>query len=117
MTHGFSLNDKKFRLRSKNKKQVVTGLIVNEKVNVDRKMLRKVRAMLHDLNTNGIDHASIRNAHDFSHSVLQRNIRFLNSLNGYINFIGQVRGKDDHLYQKMSNDLIPWLAYKSNTAE
>ena len=115
MTHGFSLNDKKFRLRSKNKKQVVTGIIVNEKVNIDRKTLKKVRAMLHDLNTNGIDHASSRNAGDFSHSVIQRNIRFLNSLTGHINFIGQVRGKDDFLYQKMYNDLIPWLSYQSKT--
>jgi RNA-directed DNA polymerase len=117
MTHGFSLNDAKFRLRSKNKKQVVTGIIVNEKVNVDRKTLKKVRAMLHDLNTNGIAHASGKSRDDFSISIKQRNIRFLDSLTGHVNFIGQVRGKDDALYQSMFNDLIPWLSYKSNALE
>src|SRR5690606_17442000 len=50
--NGFEINDKKLRLQSSNRKQVVTGLTVNQKVNVDRKLLKKVRAMLHDLATN-----------------------------------------------------------------
>ncbi len=47
----FCVNEKKLRIRAKNRKQTVTGLIVNDKVNVDRKLMKNVRAMLHDYRT------------------------------------------------------------------
>ena len=104
--NGFEINEKKLHLQSSNRKQTVTGLTVNEKVNVDRKLLKKIRAMLHDLTTNGIDTAAQR------HFKLKTTVdsewrkRFISRLDGYINFVGQVRGKEDAIYRKMKNYFI-----------
>ncbi|MBI2722796.1 MAG: RNA-directed DNA polymerase [Bacteroidetes bacterium] len=96
--NNFKINDKKLRLKASNRKQTVTGLTVNEKVNVDRKLLKKIRAMLHDLTTNGIDKAA---KHHFNiNKDIDEKLRgkFIYRLEGYINFVGQVRGKKDLLY-------------------
>lgn len=44
---GFSLNPKKTRLQFKDSQQKVTGLVVNQKVNVDRAYYRETKAMAH----------------------------------------------------------------------
>jgi RNA-directed DNA polymerase len=45
--NGFRVNPAKVRLQSHRQAQVVTGLKVNENVNVDRRVVRQTRAMLH----------------------------------------------------------------------
>ena len=101
--NNFQINEKKLRLKPSNRKQTVTGLTVNENVNVDRKLLKKIRAMLHDLSTNGLDSATK------SHFKLNQDIdeklreKFIYKLEGYINFVRQVRGNHDALYQKMKS--------------
>jgi len=99
----FSINEKKLRLKKANKKQTVTGLTVNEKVNVNRKLLKKTRAMLHDMTANGVNIATKK--HFKTEGDIQQKLMasFINRLEGYINFIGQVRGKEDILYQKLKN--------------
>jgi RNA-directed DNA polymerase len=98
--HRFNINEKKLRLQTSNQKQSVTGLTVNDKVNVDRKLLRKVRAMLHDLTINGVDIATQRHFNLKTETGHQLKGKFIHRLEGYINFIGQVRGKHDMLYMK-----------------
>ncbi|MBX2931671.1 MAG: hypothetical protein KF781_06995 [Chitinophagaceae bacterium] len=56
--NNFDINEKKLLLKTANRKQTVTGLTVNKKVNIDRKLLKKIRAMLHDFTINGIDKAT-----------------------------------------------------------
>ena len=104
--NGFAINEKKLRVQSSSRKQTVTGLTVNEKVNVDRRLLKKIRAMIHDLTTNGIDAATQRhfNLKTTIDSEFQR--RFIHRLEGYINFVGQVRGKHDSVYLKLKSRLI-----------
>ena len=99
----FEINEKKVRMKTSGRKQIVTGLTVNEKVNVDRKLLKKIRAMLHDLSTNGKETAAQRH---FGLAVLQEHhtIAFLNRLSGYINFVGMVRGKNDSLYLQFKSE-------------
>jgi RNA-directed DNA polymerase len=107
--NGFEINEKKLRLQSSNRRQTVTGLTVNEKVNVNRKLLKKIRAMVHDMTTNGIDTAAqlhfentvyCRDTLQCAHSENHRK-RFIFRLEGYINFVGQVRGKEDGVYRKL----------------
>lgn len=98
--NGFKINDKKLHIRASNRKQTVTGLTVNEKVNVDRKLLKKIRAMLHDLSTNGLDAATRRHFGLKTKVSTQDRAHFINRLEGYINFVGQVRGKSDPVYEK-----------------
>ena len=97
--YGFELNEKKLRFKLSNRKQTVTGLTVNEQVNIDRKLLKKIRAMLHDLTTNGIEQ-SVQRHFKVTNIEQRHKATFINRLEGYINFVGQVRGKSDSLYVK-----------------
>lgn len=98
--HHFELNPKKTRLKSNNRKQTVTGLVVNDKVNVDRKTIKMVRAMLHDTLQNGIAKASKKHWKTNNLPTKMTQTYFMNRLKGYINFIAQVRGNDDELVTK-----------------
>lgn len=50
---GFSINEKKTRLMYHDSRQTVTGLVVNEKINIPRNFYKETRAMLHSLYTTG----------------------------------------------------------------
>jgi RNA-directed DNA polymerase len=63
--------------------------------------LRKVRAMAHDLTKNGIELACQRHFKNSSLPQAELNEKFMNRLKGYVDFIGQVRGREDMLYQKL----------------
>jgi RNA-directed DNA polymerase len=94
----FTINEKKLRRKGKGRRKEVTGLIVNEKVNVNREFVRSVRAMLHDLEVNGLTSAAA--CHFKNSPVVQANDQhvFIHRLRGYISFIGQVRGKEDAIF-------------------
>jgi RNA-directed DNA polymerase len=110
---GFTINKRKVRKKGKGRKMTVTGLIVNEKVNVDRKLIRNVRAMTHDIRLNGLQQASRRHfGSSIPDSPLSRDL-FLNKLRGTINFIGQVRGKDDLVYLHLRSNFLECLVPKS----
>ena len=113
--NGFEINEKKFRIQSSNRKQTVTGLTVNEKVNVDRKLLKKIRAMLHGMTTYGISAATRKhfNLKDIVDEKLRG--RFVYRLEGYINFVGQVRGKNDSVYLKLKQQFDAFKNEKSCT--
>lgn len=108
--HNFSINEKKLRLSTSSQKQTVTGLTVNEKVNVDRKLLKKIRAMLFDFSANGLDSATERHFKTTGEIDLELKKSFVMRLKGYINFVGQVRGKNDELFKSFSNQLHYLLA-------
>lgn len=102
--HHFRINKKKFRLLSAQSQQMVTGIVVNKKTNVDRKLLKRIRAMLHDWRVNGLKQASL---HHFRHESGEDGSpprQFFYWLKGYINFVGQVRGTKDPLYRRMESD-------------
>lgn len=96
-TEGFKLNISKTRILTKSDRQEVTGIVVNEKINVNRKFVRKVRAMIHTLSQEGI--------YDGQDELKPLVMSTLGSLG----FIRQIRGADDPLYQRMNNQLISLL--------
>lgn len=110
--YGFVINEKKLRQRLKNRKQTVTGLTVNTKVNVDRRYLKRIRAMLHDLNTNGIEEATVRHFKLVRRASPEQRLLFVNRLEGSIAFIGQVRGQSDPMYQRMRKALFDMRSSK-----
>jgi len=99
--NGFIINEKKYRLKSSNRRQIVTGLTVNTKVNVSRKLLKKIRAMLHDLTKNGINRATINHFNLCGEPDVRSRAMFIHRLEGFIDFVGQVRGKNDLIYIKL----------------
>ncbi len=93
VSESFRVNEKKTRIFSSKRRQSVTGLKVNEKVNVDRKFIRSIRAMLHNWEKKGLHWAAQVN--------LSEN-HFLNHLNGKLMFLRMVRGKDDTIYRRLN---------------
>ena len=75
---GFVLHPKKTKVMRNGSKKEVTGIVVNEKMNTDRKTLRKFRALLHQIETTGIKGKTWGNG----------DIR--NTIRGYANFVNQV---------------------------
>jgi hypothetical protein len=49
---GFKVNYKKFNLRNKNNRQLINGLIVNQKINVKKEYYKSLRAALYNLSVN-----------------------------------------------------------------
>jgi RNA-directed DNA polymerase len=96
---GFRINSRKFRIQSGNKRQMVTGLVVNRKVNINRQYIRQLRAILFDCRKNGIENAARRffKLDNYPNSIAL--YRFKRSLQGRIQFIGSVRGKNDQIYE------------------
>ena len=100
----FLINQRKFRLQSNYRQQTVTGIKVNTKANVDRRYIRNIRAMLHDINLNGLEKATQK--HLKAIQVDEKLMgAFLSKLTGKINFVGQVRGKDDLIYNKLKQEI------------
>lgn len=98
--HGFVVNEKKNRLLSKSDRQEVTGLVVNEFVNVPRDYIRNIRAALHAWRTLGLTTATARFI-DTSASNMRDEAGFSSNVFGRIQYVGFIRGYQDHIYLKM----------------
>lgn len=80
---GFSLNEAKTRLQKRGGRQEVTGLTVNEKVNVPRKWLKGLRACIHRMEMDGFSPEE------------------MNAARGKVAWLRHARGGLDPLSQKM----------------
>ncbi|MBE9053220.1 RNA-directed DNA polymerase [Nostocales cyanobacterium LEGE 11386] len=108
--NGFQINNSKVRLAYRTQRQEVTGLVVNQGVNVNRKYIRNVYGALHAWEKYGLEEAVKIYISKYAKQPVspgQKYIKdypyYLDSLRGKIEFIGSVRGKDDYLYQKLLN--------------
>lgn len=104
--NGFRINHDKTRLLGQAFQQDVTGLVVNEKVNVKRKFVREVRAMLHDWESNGLTVASARHFDekrpDRGRLPSQEASNFEWVVRGKIEFIRQVKGSTDQVFRALA---------------
>jgi len=102
--NGFEVNKEKVRYAYKNNRQEVTGLIVNSFINVNRKYIRHVRAMLHAWETFGIEAAAEEHFEKYNYKNKPRlniELSFQAELVGKIGFIGHIRGKGDKIYKRL----------------
>ena len=107
--NGFKVNDKKVRITGRRGRQLVTGLVVNQRVNVDRRYIRELRATIHHLKLNGLPAASTKHFKlDHTASDTQQQ-HFLKRLNAKIAFVGSVRGKFDPVYLKLKRGFAEGL--------
>lgn len=79
---GFHLNRKKTRIQFNDSRQVVTGLVVNKKINVDRNYYRETRAMADKLYKTGC--FSINDSYG-DIKQLEGRFSYINQLNWYNN--------------------------------
>lgn len=79
---GFKINDKKTRLQLKDSRQIVTGLVVNKKVNVNRTYSKETRAMVQQLYKQGSFEINGKAA---TLNQLEGRLAFINQLTKYNN--------------------------------
>ncbi len=104
LNNDFSIKEQKTRVQDKYESQIVTGLKVNEKVNINRKFIRTIRSMLFEWFSKGLEEASKK--HFLKHTKQNQKYiddkmqSFQNILIGKISFLGLVKGKNDPNYIK-----------------
>ncbi len=88
--NGFVINPKKTHYADRYSRRIVTGLKVNELVNVDRRYVRNIRATLKSIELLGIAGAE----HKF-HDRHDGTGRLVNHLRGKISFLTHIKGSSD----------------------
>ncbi|MCU1751752.1 trypsin-like peptidase domain-containing protein [Pseudomonas sp. 6D_7.1_Bac1] len=107
--HGFTINESKVRLQGVNERQIVTGLTVNSKPNVDRRYIRKTSALIHSLEFFGSEQAGAINAQKRPDATNS----FEAHIQGRLLFINQVVGVQSKVYRRLALrfNMLP-TAYK-----
>lgn len=85
---GYTLHPDKLRIMRQHQKQEVTGIVVNQKANLDSKLLHKFRATLHQIERKGLAGAHWQDAPDV-----------LAAMEGYARYVCMVNPDKGH----------PWL--------
>lgn len=103
--NGFTINTDKVHYADRNSRRIVTGLKVNELINVDRRYVRNIRAALHSIETLGIRGAEEKflKAHGGRASLAAH-------LRGKISFLTHVKGQSDPIVRSVTlrfNRCIP----------
>lgn len=105
--NGFCINESKFRVQERSDKQIVTGLVVNEKVNIDRKYIRLTRSMIHKWCNKKIESSlnfcSQKGIAPTSNSQAIK--LFRNHLYGRLSFIKMIRGAEFPPYLKLMTQM------------
>lgn len=90
---GFKIHPEKTRVMRKPQKQEVTGIVVNEKPSVDRKTLKRFRALLFQIAKDGVEGKRWGSG------------ELMASLEGYANFVAMVAPEKGIVLQKQVTDL------------
>jgi RNA-directed DNA polymerase len=83
LQEGFNVKEEKTRIRKPNMRQEVTGLVVNEKLNITREYIRNLRSMIHNYKKG---------------KPMPSNIQHV--INGKLLFFKMIRGEDE-MYKKL----------------
>ncbi len=103
---GFVINAKKVRIQGRGVHQSVTGLCVNTRVNVERRRVRRIRAMLHAWEKFGLPAAAGEHMRRYRNPGTRHWQRspegaFRNIVYGHLSFVKMVRGPADPVYLKL----------------
>ncbi|MBU3101702.1 MULTISPECIES: reverse transcriptase domain-containing protein [Clostridium] len=111
--NGFVVNEDKIFLNTKNTRQEVTGLVVNKFTNIKREYLKNIRAILHNCEKDNVyntaktyvkkgycKNGQIKANIDDKNYETQVVLWFKAVIKGKINFIKDIRGKNDFIYLK-----------------
>ena len=77
---GFAVNEKKTRVQRRSTRQSVTGLVVNDRAQVDRRTVRRIRAILHQAKSTGLE-AQNREQHPDFEGWLRGMIAYIHMAN------------------------------------
>lgn len=91
----FTVHPDKLHIMRKKHQQKVTGIVVNEKLNVERQKLRKFRALLRNIEVNG-----------WQNQTWGKAFHLINAVEGYINFVNMVNPSKAVIFKEKLNVII-----------
>ena len=98
LDNGFIINGKKTKLRDKNQRQKITGLVVNKFPNVQRSFVRDLRSLIYIIKKHGLVKAQ-----KIFEEKKKTKKKLIKVLIGKLNFLKHVRGEKNLIYQKLAN--------------
>ena len=103
VTHeGFTINSDKTRILRNSRQQEVTGIVVNDKVNISKKTLKNFRATLYQIEKDGITGKKWGNSPNL-----------LASITGFANFVAMVNPDKGLELQKQVKKIKRKYCHKS----
>ena len=100
-SENFKLHPEKLRVMKRSAKQEVTGVVVNEKVNISRKTLKRFRALLFQIEKDGIEGKSWNTGGNV-----------LAQIDGFANYIYQIDSIKGEAYKKRVSEILKTYKYK-----
>ena len=110
----FQINESKTRLQKSGYKQEVTGLIVNEKVNVKSTYIKDLRMKIYLWETYGFDRADKLFQKDYAIDKMILPPNMINVINGKLLFLSMVKGVDSPAYLKLKHRFEKLTIIKGN---
>lgn len=96
-SNGFELNSDKIHYSDKNSRRMVTGIKVNEGLNIDRRYIRNLRAIMYRIEKDGVEIAQ----KEFSEKYFGRgNIQ--SYIQGKISWVGFIKGQSDPVFRGLA---------------
>lgn len=113
LKNNFRVNSKKTRVANKKQKMMITGLVVNEFPNIQRKYIRNIRAIIYSIESLGLEKAAlkltnIKNINNYDEMYFIK-YKFLKSIVARVEYVGYIKGKDSSVYltfRKKINQII-----------
>lgn len=112
---GLLINPTKTRLQKSGFRQETTGLVVNEKVNVNKRYIKKIRMWLYFWEKYGYDKAEQIFKRDYIEDkghVKKINAKLKNVLDGKLEFLKMVKGVEDSTYKLLKDRFDVLLDYQ-----
>ncbi len=112
---GFTINETKTNYSWQRERKEVTGLIVNEKVNVKKIYIKKLRALLNHCEKEGLYATALnyfkKDEKDDCQNIHKNKLikELKKVIEGRLNFIAMVRGKEDLVLKKYQNQYLEIL--------
>lgn len=105
-SNGFNINASKIRMQRNGSKKEVTGIIVNESPNVNRKFVRQLRAIINAIQKFGLENAE----QEFYSRYYRKNRKpgtrlppLVSVIEGKFNYFKMIKGEFDPVYRRLYN--------------
>lgn len=116
----FTINNEKTRLNHCSSRQEVTGLTVGEKINVCRKYIKDLRAILHIWERYG-ENAAYASFYPRYKSekfqICREEINLANVIHGKLCYLKMVKGEHDPVYERLNAQFFRLITTRVNTMQ